>query len=551
MNSHVDTDRIHLLTSRLCDGDVTAQELGELAVLMEGNEAAAREYLEITSLHLQLEHRLRAVHPDPETAIGRKQSTSDVDARGRVAAPGGRERDSATRWLALLAVAASLLMIASVWFHYAGSNRSFAARIDKMVDCDWDEVRWKPVQIATLDGGREIRFEHGLMMLEFGDGAKVAMEGPVRFTVVASDRVLLSLGKLTATVPKRGHGFAVQMPAAEVIDLGTKFGALVTADGSCEAHVFEGKVLVRSGSGKQPKEELELVAGSALRIAAGLGKSERIAAKPESFVHAARFVDPVVAGNDIPLNIPPGSHPVLWLDAAKRLQLDAAGKVISWGNLCSNEEGNAWQVDAKQRPAWISRAFDNRPVVGFDGSKYLVTTPFPSANDVTIFCVLQTQQENSGVPVGEVLDLNGPSNLVVGLTRGNHLIGKVSTTLGNADSANAGLLEAPLPEGEMPILAVYVYGHSSNRSSLYVNGRLVGEAPAPAIIASRSPKFIGKSSSVGDHFVGNLSEMLVFNSTLSDEQCMRVSEELMSKYGIEKMESEPRVLYRPHSEGEQ
>jgi Concanavalin A-like lectin/glucanases superfamily len=549
MNSHVETDRLYYLVSRMCDGDISAQEITELDSLMQDNGAAVGEYHDFIKIHYQLEQKLRTNHLGPENAAKQRGPTDDAsspDSPAKLIL----KRPSVRRGLfSLFAVAASLLVAAAFWILRERSERSFAARIEQLVDCDWDEVRWGPLQIATLDVGREIKFDHGLMMLEFGDGAEVTVEGPVRFQIVAADRMVLKRGKLTATVPRRGHGFAVQLPKVQIIDLGTKFGALVNADGSCEAHVFEGRVLVRSDLAQQPSDEFELTAGSAWRLPAGAISGQRIGANPASFVHATRFVDPTIAGADTPLTIPARSHLILWLNAAKRLQLDHAGNVVGWGNLCSSDDqeaaGNAWQLSAKERPTWLPDALKSLPAVRFDGSTYLVTTPLSTSNDVTVVCAFESRQHGADQRTGRILDLNGPANLSLEATEKNDLIARVSTSLENPDLEKAEALEIPLLEDDALWLAVYCYQHSSNRSELYLNGKLVGQAAASLGIAGRTPEYIGKSSAADNHFVGDLAELLVFNTALSANECRQISAQMMSKYGIQRLETEPRVLYRP------
>src|SRR5439155_20137562 len=80
----------------------------------------------------------------------------------------------------------------------------------------------------------------GCAEVTFAKGARVIVEGPVRFTVDSPTEMSLATGKLAATVA--GGGFIVRTPAATVTDLGTEFGVDATADGATHVEVFTGRV---------------------------------------------------------------------------------------------------------------------------------------------------------------------------------------------------------------------------------------------------------------------------------------------------------------------
>jgi hypothetical protein len=242
------------------------------------------------------------------------------------------------------------------------------------------------------------------------------------------------------------------------------------------------------------------------------------------------------------VSIPSGSRLLLWLDASRQLQLDEAGRVVSWGEfaLGGASEGSAWQVKAKQRPLWIRDALNRRPAVRFDGSSYLVTTPISSGNDVTILCVFRSASREAG----EILNLNGPPTLVL-QARGHEIIGKVLSTTGNLSFTPGSMLKSPLPDDNSAIVAAYVYNRTEGKASMYLNGTPVAESQALLQVAVRSPKFVGASNSRENFFSGDLYEILLFDSSLSPENCAQVSNQLMRKYGVVKVEREPRILARP------
>ncbi len=94
--------------------------------------------------------------------------------------------------------------------------------------------------------------EHGLLEIRTQRGATVLAEGPCEVQLVGDNRVRLTRGKLVARVPDaRAHGFAVDTPGAQLIDLGTEFGVAVDGRSATRTAVFDGKVVLAGAA--QPK----------------------------------------------------------------------------------------------------------------------------------------------------------------------------------------------------------------------------------------------------------------------------------------------------------
>jgi hypothetical protein len=542
MSLSPDITRLHVLTSRLCDGDISAQELDELAAILAGDKQSIGEYLDHTSLHLALKERLRESRWDNDR-VGENVLSAENSGRNVAKAGASWLTDKRiTRRISLLVVAASILMMAALMFRHGPFGATDPARITEAIDCDWGEQRWGTPKSAALVAGQEIRLDSGLMVLNFGDGAEVTLEAPIHFTVLTKDRGRLDFGKLTAYAPEKAHGFTIVLPQANIVDLGTRFGAIVAEDGASETHVFQGKVLVKGIHGNQKENEWTLATGSALRFDSDGKEVKRFAAKPHSFVRLD-FSDLTEAKDSATVNIPSDSRLALWLDASRRLQIDEAGRIVSWGNIAlgSSPEGSAWQVKSKQRPVWIRDGINRRPAVRFDAASYLVTTPISSGSDVTILCVFR---RGSSQETGEILNLNGPPTLVL-QTHGHELIGNVVSIVGNQSLTSGKMLKSPLPDDRSAVVAACVYSRTEGRASMYLNGTPVAESQVSLPIALRSPKFVGASNSRENFFSGDLCEILLFDSSLTPENCAKVSTDLMRKYGIVKVEREPRILARP------
>jgi hypothetical protein len=305
-------------------------------------------------------------------------------------------------------------------------------------------------------------------------------------------------------------------------------------------------VIVRSERATGSSNEINLEAGKAARIAANSADFTRLAATPDQFVQVAGFANPVGSSGGASVSLASEGRLVLWLDAARQLQLAEGNKVVGWRNLASDKEGgeaDAWQINAKLRPSWVPHALGKHPAVRFDGSSYFVTAPIPSGSDVTIVCAFKTQgNQSSDRKLAQILNLNGPPNIILGVAAGKFVLGTLTSTIGDSNPTHLNRLKSSLPDVDAPVVAAYAYNHSLDKSSLYMNSKLVGEAQAQLVADANSPKFVGISNSTEDAFVGDVGELLLFDSALSNDACVKISTALMAKYGLTKIEKEPRVL---------
>lgn len=317
---------------------------------------------------------------------------------------------------------------------------------------------------------------------------------------------------------------------------------------NCESHVFEGNVVLRTDLGLQgqPRQEWKLAADAAVKLSTRSQKIEHLAAQPGMFINSWRSTSDIAVGENPSLTLPKDNQLVLRLDAARGLQLDEKQRVVRWGDLCVDEnsaEDDAWQVESERRPLWKKNALGGRPAIRFDGSTFLVTTPFSLGADVTILSVLQGRTHH--LPkrrFGQVLDLNTNPSLILETTRDNHLAAILSSRTLNTRQPRRVLLEVSLPTREAPVVCALTYSHASNRSELYVNAQRVAESQAAAVPVIRTPKYIGRAGRGDAGFVGDVGEILVFNSALSPQQCHDISTDLMTEYGIPRQDREPRVL---------
>lgn len=178
-----------------------------------------------------------------------------------------REGPRPARWpdllkTGLISAAASvglLLLLQSIIFRpgsapernppVGDSEPAFAARVERSED-----LRWAPESASRVgeDGWLPpglLRLQSGAALVAFNSGATALVEGPAVFSIESNNRLFLKSGRLAADVPPKAHGFTVNTPRLNAIDLGTRFGVAVDGEGNSELHVMEGLVAASRTSG--------------------------------------------------------------------------------------------------------------------------------------------------------------------------------------------------------------------------------------------------------------------------------------------------------------
>ncbi|MGV2332745.1 MAG UNVERIFIED_CONTAM: hypothetical protein LVR18_00905 [Planctomycetaceae bacterium] len=97
-----------------------------------------------------------------------------------------------------------------------GPTESTFVTLSKITDAIWERSWVEGDRI----GNDVVRLFGGSLELQFDDGAKVKLEGPVEFRPMTSWQLELRRGRLLAAVPKEAIGFTVSTPTSQVVDLG-------------------------------------------------------------------------------------------------------------------------------------------------------------------------------------------------------------------------------------------------------------------------------------------------------------------------------------------
>lgn len=241
------------LMARYLAGSATADEVRRLEQRLTADPALRREFLS----HANVDAALHAsVRPASQNPVIVKTSP----ARWR----------SSVKWIA---AAAALMLLGLVWHQNSGVEvRVLAA----------SEVDWKVGDVKKL---RDLDLSTGSLQIALSSGVVLDLIAPARMHFEDAMHARVLAGAVTADVGPAGTGFTLDTPHARVVDLGTRFGVSVQADGNTDVAVFQGKVEVHEpGSSSTKPAPLTLNAGDSVRVT-GLAQIRRqalIATRGES-----------------------------------------------------------------------------------------------------------------------------------------------------------------------------------------------------------------------------------------------------------------------------
>lgn len=205
----------------------------------------------------------RAVIEAELCRYGEMAATMDNSGRERVW--GGRARID---WVKSVAVAAAVILLGVVLLD----------RITVPPPEAFADLRLSPHALASVSGldngehdgslseGTIVRVTQGSAEILMSEGVKCLLQSPGSIRLVAKGEVRLMEGAARFTVEEQAQGFRVMTDELEIIDLGTDFGVDLSIKDQPQVHVIEGKVEVRSLSGR--RERSTLTGGHAVALGA-------------------------------------------------------------------------------------------------------------------------------------------------------------------------------------------------------------------------------------------------------------------------------------------
>lgn len=431
-----------------------------------------------------------------------------------------------------------------------GDDIDVVAWITRKVDCVRSDERWAVESSSKLRLGQTLEIDSGLIEFKYKTGVRVILQGPARYTTDQPNGGYLHFGTLSADVPDGAEGFAVNAPETRLVDHGTSFGLRVEELGDAEVHVFDGEVTVErlDELGKPRTKPVSLLEDQTVRYDRKAAEPQSLAAPTEAF---SRSLEQVGESFTMP-NLQVHRSLALWLAAdcnvrkGPRNEGDRFLAASAWGDILvgdNQKAENAWQVKNFAKPLWIANGLNGKPCLRFDGiSTGMNVSPLETQEDLTIFMVFDSHGSPYGQsPLSErtsraqLFQLVGsPTVLVEQLHGSNELRTRLSFGAGAAGQpSNCGLITAPAPAEDEPVSLCYRYAHSENEAELFVNGSSQGKADAQQPASAKVEPYIGCHNV--PHvwkFCGDIAEVIVYNSALSQDERTKVQQYLNDKYAL-------------------
>ena len=186
------------------------------------------------------------------------------------------------------------------------------------------------------------------------------------------------------------------------------------------------------------------------------------------------------------------------------------------------------------------------PAIRFEGSQFMVTEPLELGSSFTVAVAFQVDlskfdQMGAHAETGrQLINLNGPPHLVLCVNDEHRLIsrtyaGFVNTAKGLKDYMITGKTTSQQEIGEEPVVVVSVYDPENKSSRLYLGGQLIDEARARPLEPTSSPRYIGSHMFLPNtQFIGQIAEIMVYDTALTDAECLELSAPLLQKYAFSK-----------------
>jgi hypothetical protein len=244
-----------VLTQRASD-----DEIRSLEALLAYDPAVVEAFALYSQQEVDLRHTLKTVCSHPRQDQPCSSTNCELQLGQSVA---GSRRLIA---IVLSCAAALFITIGAVYYLAAPHDRPATLAEEPHAEEFYDEAaipRKPPAPVAVLAAandpiwqgpklflgqslreGDAVTLVQGEARISMGFGAEIAAKGPCALRIVARDRVQLQFGEAAVHVAEWAHGFTVETPAMDVIDLGTTFVVSASQDASAETTVIEGQVRV-------------------------------------------------------------------------------------------------------------------------------------------------------------------------------------------------------------------------------------------------------------------------------------------------------------------
>lgn len=309
--------QLYSLLSALREDIITDEQFAELDDLVRRDAEAAREYVRYVNIwtdlyFFQMSSPIQSADPLTDEICESSERFTDsqlwqqlCEAEKRAPAieilksPPPRtpipkvvyEKSSHTVdrfrvFTAVLSAAALFFLILFVHFGRHTGGQEVATLTDSL-DVKWGGKGSLQKGSRLKDNKAELLMQEGLAELSFDNRAKLIIEAPASFRIIAEDRIELQFGKVYATIPQEAIGFSVYTPNAKIVDLGTEFGVQTEPNGDTLLHVLKGRTVLMAGASDN-KINVEVEKGVAKRVS---GDTQLISDIPCEAGHFVRAFD--------------------------------------------------------------------------------------------------------------------------------------------------------------------------------------------------------------------------------------------------------------------
>lgn len=500
--------RLQEMISLLLEQQLSSDEQQELVQALESDAQARATYRELLRLHVLLSGQHapspELAEPTPSRLVRAWEVFYDVIAQPMALG-------MIISGLFITTILLSLALIVPDRELAAPADRlpstEFVARLTSTSQASFDATSDGNFQNRDLFDDDTVVLNEGLAVITYDTGARVVLEGPATFHIQGANGGDLKLGKLVARVEtEASQGFAVVVPGARIVDLGTEFGAVVDGQAGTYVEVSAGKVDVMLEHGARRP----LVAGQSLRVTtSGKIDTELRESKPT----------PTFAWS-LPDDLPP--RPLLhW--TFDELRADGTVPDISGNGLHGRLNGGVGQASLVAGPAGLGRA------LVLDGKRQRVLLAGPreralnrTFRELTIAAWIRPKAEHSGYFLGK---MGGDGDRGWQFMAGGDSVSLLffSTADGDGQTVVSADFATPPPERYTHV-AVSMSANGYVR--LYINGRLVSQAVAPSGMNwDNTANFcVGHrgDSLPKDFFDGAVDDVRVYGQALTDSEIVEL-----------------------------
>ncbi|MEJ5260964.1 MAG: FecR domain-containing protein [Anaerohalosphaeraceae bacterium] len=188
-------------------------------------------------------------------------------------------------FISLVLSSAALFFVLAYGFWASLGRGEEVVTLSDVMNAKWADASASMQRGTRLATGRNRwLLREGYAELLFDNQARVVLEGPAEFQILAEDRLGLHYGKVYVKVPPEAAGFSVYTQNAKIIDLGTEFGVQADIGGITQVHVLKGRTMLMAG--RTNRINLELGRGSAKKISGENGDITDIKCREDYFVRA-------------------------------------------------------------------------------------------------------------------------------------------------------------------------------------------------------------------------------------------------------------------------